>query len=166
VVSRGLDATMRAHGLESFIGKDAEVVLAAIADRLAPAGAMQDEAVARMAVSEVFAEVFEKFALDQSLSNLDQLTQDGVRELVIRSVTLFIYYRWLQELSRKLEEKSVSAKQAVKLERNVKAFVEGSVELDLAGRDVLNMDWQGSEGQRFVDGIYADAYRLIGGGES
>jgi hypothetical protein len=162
VAREGIRSTLTALGLQGYIGQDVDIVLSAIADALTPAGALPDEVVARRAVNEVLEGLCEAFALGDTIQNLDRLTADDVRRAIVESVALFIYYRWLQELGKKIEQKAISPEQAVRLERDVKAFVLDSVQLDLKDQDVLAIQWDGSQGQAFIMQVYSDAYGLLG----
>lgn len=164
VSRRGLDAALDALDLATVVGRDAQTVFAAIANALAPNGASPEQAVAREAVGDVLEGLYERFALaDGDLARLNSLSIDDVRQAVVDSVSSYIYHRWLQELGRQIEQKAISPAQAVRLERDVKQFVKDSTILDLKGEDVLAMDWDGEWGRAFVERIYADAYRLLGG---
>ena len=139
-------------------------MLAAIANALAPDGATQEEAVARQAVNETLAYLYERYGLaDGDLTKLDAMDRAGVAEAVGVSVTAYIYHRWVQELGRKIEENSVSAQDAVRLERDVRAFIAETVLLDMTRVDPVTLDWGGPAGQRFVEQIYADAYAMLEG---
>jgi hypothetical protein len=86
-----------------------------------------------------------------------------VAETIELSVSAYVYQSWLFELSQKIEEHAVSESQAVRLERDVKAFVKGLVKLKLDGNKALRIDWKGTQGQTFVREIYEAAYNLLGG---
>lgn len=164
VASRGFTETARALGLAAYLGRDVDQVLAAIANALAPDGATQEEAVARQAVNETLAYLYERYGLaDGDLTKLDAMDRAGVAEAVGVSVTAYIYHRWVQELGRKIEENSVSAQDAVRLERDVRAFIAETVLLDMTRVDPVTLDWGGPAGQRFVEQIYADAYAMLEG---
>jgi hypothetical protein len=62
-----------------------------------------------------------------------------------------------------LEEKAVTAAQAVKLERDMESYIRDTVKLDLRDKDPLTMQWDGAEGSAFVDRIYEEAYSILGG---
>lgn len=164
VASRGFAEAARALGLTAYLGRNVDQVLAAIANALAPDGATQEEAVARQAVNDTLAFLYGRYGLDDGdLNKLDAMDRSGVTEAVAVSVTAYVYHRWVQELGRKLEENAYSANEAVRLERDVRAFIEETVQLDLTRIDPLTLDWAGPDGQRFVERIYADAYDMLEG---
>ena len=165
VIARGFTEAARSLGIERVVGQKVDVVLAAVINAIAPSGANNDDAVARRAASETLRELFEKRGIEQSgIEALNAMTQADVAETVEISVSAYIYQRWLFDLSQKIEEHAVSESQAVRLERDVKAFVKGLVKLKLDGDRAFHVDWKGAEGKAFVGEIYEAAYRLLGGG--
>lgn len=164
VASRGFSQAALDLGLSAYLGRNVDQVLAAIANALAPDGATQEEAVARQAVNDTLGFLYERYGLeDGDLSKLDVMDREGVTEAVAVSVTSYVYHRWVQELGRKLEENAYTANEAVRLERDVRAFIEETVKLDMTRINPLTLDWGGPAGQQFVERIYADAYEMLEG---
>lgn len=166
VGSYGLNKTLERFGLASFIGKDAETVFTAISNALAPAGSSREESIARNAVNEALDALYEQFILaDGDLTKLDQMGTQEVAQALETAVSSCIYGRWLAELEIVLEKKAISAKEAVRYERDMRAYIRESVQLDMQGIDVLNMDWNGSSGKQFIDKIFTDAYKILEEGQ-
>jgi len=162
VARRGFDEASRALGLSNLVGQSAAIVFTAILNALAPAGATNDDAVARRATAEVLTKLFERFGVEEGgVSQLDNMDASTVANAVEGSVSAFIYQRWLLDLGKKVEEGAFSVGEAVRLEREVSAYVLDLVEIDLQGRDVLTIDWGGTEGQQFCERIYREAYELL-----
>lgn len=163
VVNRGAEAASRSLGLAGVVGRDAEVVFAEIANALASNGATLEDAAARRATDEALYSIYRRIELvGGDLAELDRLDEAAVREVLQDSVAGYIYHRWLQELGERIESNAISAKEATILEREVKDYVTEVVKLDLASVDVLRTDWEGSEGSRLIEDLYADAYALLG----
>ncbi|NUP14283.1 MAG: hypothetical protein HOW73_50265 [Polyangiaceae bacterium] len=164
----GIRTTLERAGLAQYVGRDHDQVFTAIVNALAPAGASTEEAAARHAAAEVLEELYAKFAVDAGgLERLDAMTAEDVRTAIELSIARYIYHRWLGELSQRLEEKSVSAAQAERLEREMKAYVGEIVQLDLGNVNVLQLDWSGPQGSRVLEDLYEQAYGVLGtSGES
>lgn len=162
VARNGWQATARAMGLEQYVGKSINATLAGIVNVLAPNGALVEESAARTAVNQAMYELYDKFDLgDGDLTKLDNLDESTVRDVMQSSVATYIYTRWLGELGDRIESKSVSDDQAVKLEREVKDYVRETVKLDMTKVNVLALDWGGQEGQKFVERIFLEAYGFL-----
>jgi hypothetical protein len=161
--SRGFSEAARALGLGNLLGRPLETVLASISNALAPDGATLEDAAARRATDETLLYLFEKYAVAaEGVQGLNAVDAAGMREALRVSVAGFVYQRWLQELGQRIEEHAVTAREAIRLERDAKAYVIEAVKLDLQGRDPLSIDWSGREGRVFIDRIYREAYSLLG----
>lgn len=162
VATRGVDTALRSIGLGGIIGQPVEAVLAAIIDALAPVGVSLDEVAARRTVDEVLVSVFEKHGtVEEDIRKLNAMDATGVQEAFQFSVAEFIFQRWMLELGKRVEEKAVSAREARRLELEIKSYVVEATKLDLQGRDVLTTDWKARENQQVIESIYREAYRLL-----
>ncbi len=141
-----------------------DAVLAAVINAIAPAGTNNDDAIARRAASETLREIFEQYGVQESgLDALNAMTPADVTDTIELSVAGYVYQRWLFDLSQRIEQNAVSESDAVRLERDVKAYVKGLVKLKLDGKETIQLDWKGAQGQKFVQEIYEAAYKLLGG---
>ena len=162
VVNRGGDAAARVLGLARVIGKGADAVFAALVDALAPSGAELEEAAARKAVEEAIEHIYKVFDLeDGDLTKLDAMDADTVTQVLSVSVCTYIYHRWLQELGKSIQEKAVGQREAVRLERDVLAYIREAVKLDFQNVDVLRIRWNGDAGRAIVNRIYSEAYGFL-----
>jgi len=166
VAARGTTAAVTALGLSVVVGQSAEIILAAIAEALAPDGALLEDSVARQAVDDVLLVLFERYDLQEgSMNNLDAMDAGAVRELIVLSIAQSIYLRWLDDLGKCIETGAATTNDALRLEREVKDYVRETLALDLQSHDVLRIDWKGREGQGIVDRIYEEAYGFLEAGE-
>lgn len=166
VGSRGLNETLERLGLSSFVGKNAETVFTAISNALAPAGASREEAIARDAVHEALENLYERSILaDGDLTKLDQMGTQEITQALETAVSSYIFRRWLGELEIVIEKKAMSAKEAVRLERDMRAYINECVQLDMQRVDMFNMDWNSTSGQQFIEKIFTEAYRILEEGQ-
>ena len=160
VAAHGINAALQKRGLEGVIGKPVEAIIAEIADNLAPAGATNEEAVARQAIIETIAGLYEEYELeDGNLAKLDSIGKADIEKVFSTYVVSYIYERWLHELGRRIEENAISESRAVKLEKEVKDYVKGAVMLDFDNYDLLNLDWNAA-GQ-IIEDIFGQAYSFL-----
>ena len=159
----GFHSALASVGLTSVVGRDVNEVLAAIVNALAPDGATKEEVAARKAIGDTLEQLYESF-LDEGrdLTALDSMTREDVEAAIASCVEAYIFNRWIGDLGVKIEERAISAASAVVLEREMRLFIREAVQLDMGQEDVLSLDWQGPDGQRFVENIYCDAYSLFG----
>ncbi len=164
IVAQGVRPTLERLGLATLAGRDVQEVFAAIANAIAPSGASLEEAVARRATTEVLQDLYERYGVEaDGIAKLDAMGIDDVRDGLQSSIASYVYHRWLEELGAKIEEKSVSATEAERLERDMKAYVRDVVRIDLTKVDVLKVDWQGDAGTRLMEELFAQAYAVLGG---
>lgn len=164
VASNGLDTTLRTLKLASFIGRDAESVFAAVINAICPDGSAREDVAARESVNDALWQLYgDLIPEDGDLTPLNSLTEQQLKATILTSIVAYIYRRWLGDLGIKIEQKAVSAKDAVKLERQMKVYIRDSVKLEFGDRSALTIDWKGREGRELVEKIYQEAFSLIGG---
>lgn len=151
-------------GLRDLIGHDAQFVLAAVIDAIAPVGTLREDAIARVAMIETLAELFERCDVEAGgFTALDALDADGIGDIIKLSVVNYVYTRFQQELVSRIELGTTSERVANDLIAQAKEFFATVLRLDLASVDVLAIDWSGHDGQRIVTQLYEAAYALLGG---
>jgi len=152
------------YGLTNLVGRDAQFILAAFIDSLAPDGALREEAIARAATIDTLTDLFERFDVGTNgIEALNNMTEEDVRDIVSISITNYVSERFLEELTGLVEQESVSETEANRFAGEIKEFIETNVRLDIEGIDPLTFDWQSAEGRAFVAEQYDKAYELLGG---
>jgi len=162
VARRGIGDALRAIGLGDLLGQPIEVVLAGIVNALAPEGANFDDVAARRTIDEALVAVFERYGVvDGGIERLNTMDADGVQEAFHISVAEFVFQRWMLDLGQRIDDNVMTAREARKLELEVKAYVTEAVKLDLRGKNVLTTDWRARGNQEIVENIYKEAYRFL-----
>lgn len=162
VANNGLNATLTRYGLDTYIGRDADTVFAAITNIIAPTGDTREATVARKAITEALEELYNKVvAADGNLDRLNNLSKADLEGALESAISNYIFARWIEELGLRLEEKSVTVEQAIKLERDMKQFIRETVELDLKNVDVLKIDWSAAEGRQITEKLFQEAYAIL-----
>lgn len=160
VVARGPEAAAREFGLEGFLGQSAEILLAAVVDRLAPEGGRLEQATARAALTETLSEVLRgKGIADDGILALQGLTRDDAISILEQFIARYIDQRLIQVLAKTLENRPPA--DVIQREKDVWEYVKNAVHLDLASLDVLRVDWGGPEGKVIIERIFAEAYKLL-----
>lgn len=162
LTTSGVVQAIRDIGLTSLSGKGADDVFSSIIDALAPPGATLEESVARRAITETFALLYEQRGAEVGgLERLESMTADDIRAVIADSVTTYVFYRWVQELGAAIERGAISPVEAVGIEREMRQYIHETVKLDLSPRDVLTIDWQGPDGRKIIEAIFAEAYSFL-----
>ena len=68
---------------------------------------------------------------------LDNLAEKDMQLVVKEYASSYIFNRWLHELGLKIEEKALSIKDLVEIEREAKMYIKDAVKLDFSKFNVL-----------------------------
>jgi hypothetical protein len=158
----GVNQTLKNNGLSHVVGKDVDLVMAAIIDFIAPTPNSREESIVRDAICETLENIYDKFDLKNAdITELDRMNIGDIKDAFVGTISSYIYKRWLAELGIAIEKKSISADEAVYIEREIKGYVYDSVKIDLQNVDILHLDWEGEFGRTFVEEKFKEAYELI-----
>jgi hypothetical protein len=162
-VSRnGYQETLRQYGLADCLGKSSEEVLAKIADRIAPIGSTNDEAIARNAVLISLDALYEKLLNEgKDIDALGSLDEQTLKNSVEEFVGTYIFKKWVYEVGLAIEKNELTEKEAISLEKEIKIFVRDEVRSALRDKDIIKLDLNAGEGKRIVENIFELAYSTI-----
>ena len=153
VARQGLDATLIDHGLGDLVGQGSGVVLAGIIDALAGPNRTLDEADARAALIVVLAQ-----ELPDPGAPLDAA---AIADLIEALLVECVFQRMLQELGIQIAGGALTATDAVRVERDLHAYVVAQARLDIGGVGALDVDWEGAEGRDLVGHLLTSAYAQL-----
>lgn len=158
----GLNPTLTQFGLSNFIGHSSEETLAKIADAIAPIGATNDEAIARDAIIATLDQLYTKILENGGdITELETLTPEMIKETVIEYVGIYIFKKWVYELGIAVEKNTVTEKQAIAMELEIKDFIHAEVKLSLSGKNVRDFDLNNPANQQIIDTIFQTAYSTL-----
>lgn len=161
-VTMGSAEMRKALGIQ-YVGQDVYVLLAELVDAIAPDGASNEEAVARVAATDTLEALFEQYEVaEQGLEGLDQLSRESIGEVIEQYVSTYIYTRLMEVLASRLESNpTVSVQEVCRMERDIEGYIRESIKLELSERDILRIDWSSQEGYTFVEEIFTEGYELL-----
>lgn len=158
----GLAAAAERIGLRDFVGRDAQSVLAALIDILAPDGALLEEAAARAAVIDTMTELFEALDVETNgVEALDHLSEQDLTRAFEICICNVIEARFTEELATRVERAAIGEAEANRTLGEIRDYIRGVVALDLQGVGLLDVDWNGSEGASFVESWLSAAYAVL-----
>jgi len=161
-VQKGYEQNLKQYGLDDCIGKSSEEVLAKIADKIAPIGSTNDDAIARAAIMDTLDTLYEKIiSNDEDIDSLGSLSEDGLKEAVIEYTSNYIYKKWVYELGLALEKNNLSEKAVIRLENEIRTFIKSEVLLALKDKDIKVLDLAAGEGKKIIQNIFELAYQTI-----
>lgn len=172
VAADGVASAARTWNLAQYIGADTPTLLAALVDRLAPDGALLEEAAARIALADTLEELIEGSLLSEpteeardvegssGLDVLENLTTEGIRIVLERLTANYVYTRIIQTLGDRIHSAAKTVDQAVQLEAEVRDFVLASVRFAFDG-DLTAVDWSGPDGRALVEQVFEAGYHFL-----
>lgn len=154
ISSLGFTETLKKVGLDDLIGKNAIEVLSGIIDKLSGPGKLLEDAIARSALIEVLAELFEKENEEYEVIEEDltvSVDSQKLVELLELFIAEYIYQRLLSDLIERIENKAMSSNEVKKREEELKEFIIKLIKFDLKEKDPLKIDWLGDEGKKIIE---------------
>jgi len=162
VARSGIIEAARQLGLSDLIGRDFQFVLASLAEYLAPAGALLEEAAARSAIIDTLFEFCGRYDVGgDGVQGLAAISADDLGAALKLTVCNVVEARFKEELSSRVERGAVSDRDGNRILSEITEFVREMIDLHLDGIDLFGMDWGGAEGSTFVEQIYSDAYTIL-----
>ena len=162
VSKEGFNETLQKYDLSDCIGKSSEEVIAKIADRIAPTGSTNDEAIARAAIMIAFDRLYEKI-LDsgRDIESLDSINSETLSDTVVEFVSAYIFKKWVYEAGIALERNDLSESEAIKLENEMRFFIRDEVKNGFKKADISKIDLAQGEGKKIIEDIFELAYSTL-----
>tara|TARA_R110000764_G_scaffold238612_1_gene336033 strand:+ start:2363 stop:3199 length:837 start_codon:yes stop_codon:yes gene_type:complete len=162
VSKEGFNETLQKYDLSDCIGKSSEEVIAKIADRIAPTGSTNDEAIARAAIMIAFDRLYEKI-LDsgRDIESLDSIDSETLSDTVVEFVSAYIFKKWVYEAGIALERNDLSESEAIKLENEMRFFIRDEVKNGFKKADISKIDLAQGEGKKIIEDIFELAYSTL-----
>lgn len=158
----GLSETLTQLGLAEYIGKSSEETLAKIADAIAPSGSTNDEAIARDAILATLDSLYSKIIDSGSdIAALESLTPETIKDTVIEYVSTYIFKKWLYELGLAVEKNTVTEKQAIEMETEIRDFINAEVKLSLKEMNISQLDLDNNANRQIIETIFQTAYSTL-----
>lgn len=162
VARSGIDQALRNFNLEQYIGRSAVELLEGFAEALLPRPDSLDDAAANRAGLEAFYDLLHQYdALEEGIDALDALDGQGIQRAIENFISRYVSAAVLSVLSERIERGSATPQRCAEIHQALRSVITETVRLDFSGRDVVNMDWNGGEGERLIDRLLLDAYSLL-----
>ena len=162
VSKEGFNETLQKYDLSDCIGKSSEKVIAKIADRIAPTGSTNDEAIARAAIMIAFDRLYEKIIdSGRDIESLDSIDSETLSDTVVEFVSAYIFKKWVYEAGIALERNDLSESEAIKLENEMRFFIRDEVKNGFKKADISKIDLAQGEGKKIIEDIFELAYSTL-----
>lgn len=160
----GLRQALESFGLSELVGKPASEIIPALVDKLGGPSSTINDTDARKALSKV---------MDELLSDLDTpeqveeaLSQVMESEALEGLLNLFFRYYLYEQFCRVFYERLESRVGRANADSYLDSIfdtIKSALDLMTSDRDLGQIDWAGTEGQKIVDQILQDTFEIFGG---
>ncbi|WP_308197041.1 MULTISPECIES: Qat anti-phage system associated protein QatB [unclassified Anaeromyxobacter] len=172
VTRDGVAGAARTLGIADFLGRSADVFLLRLADALAPAGALTEDAIARDAMDATLQELYDALDVEANGAEaLARLTPAMMAEAVVSYVVNYIYERVLQALTAHIHATAASSSRVRQAERTARQYIEDAVRTDIdttaffgQGGAAFAARWDAGEGQRVIERLFTESFRVVEAG--
>ena len=158
----GLAGGLEAVGLQHLIGQDRFTVLSELINALGGPGTDLEQEAARGALLDVLDELLPEG--DEAALESVQLDEAGIREALCRYLAALVYNRAIPVIEVRLESLENQAL-IQQRDRQLRDFIDALVRLRMQDTAPLKIDWQGPDGQGFIQGILQAVYEQLEAGE-
>jgi hypothetical protein len=129
---------------------------------LAPSPDLNDNSVARKALVKTMSIIYEKFEDEkQDISLLDTFDPDISKLLVTKYIETFIYDRLIHDEGSRIEKKAKSSHDALKIENELKEYIESKVSTTLKNKSLASINSQVKNVYVFVEELYYQSYKVL-----
>ncbi len=154
VSSDGFRETLEKYKID-FTDKSAKDVLSDLINYLAPSPITKEESIARKALivtMELLYELLEKENLE-----IDLINSKTLNFIVPKYIECYLYERIINDLGSRIETASLNSAQAIKIEEEIKEYINAKVDIAFKGKDFEKMSFTKNE----VESLYNQCYTIM-----
>lgn len=161
VVRRGISEALNDLTSSQFVGKSVNEAMSAILNALAPSGNTTEDAIARRALATTLEELYNDFALDHGIEELDRMDEPGVKGALRSFVANYIFQRFVYSTEVALHDGAVTPDQAIRAESKARGYIREAVRVDFSDNDISHMNWGSVEVSNMIDDIFDQAHTIL-----
>lgn len=153
--STGVRGGLESVGLANLVGADRFTILSELLDRFAGSGSDLEAQAARDALLDTLDELLpddEEIPLDEV--RLDETAVLGLLQLYLSALVYNRAIPVIDERLTRLENQQLAQRR----DRELRAFIEALVRLRTQGMTPLSIEWSGSDGHEFIEGMLRAVY--------
>lgn len=133
-------------------------VLNDLINYLAPDPITKEDSIARKALIVTMEKLYELIEKDNiNIESIEKLNSDTLNQIIPLYVESYIYERLLNDLGSRIEANSLNSTNAVKLEKELKEYINSKVEITFTGLDITNSEFSKKE----IESLYNQCYKVM-----
>lgn len=162
VISDGLSKAFKSNGIDSIEGKTVGEIPFLLVEILCDQGSTLDEVDTRTALLDIFNELLENAkTVDQVKTILEEIfLPSQLEKLLIQFFGQYIFHKFSRTFYEQLLTK-LGAQKCQNYLSQIKWLIRDLLKLKTFNRKMVEIDWKGLEGERLVNEIMNDTYRVF-----
>jgi len=161
VNSSGIYKTFEKYHI-SYTGKNIEDILGDVINALAPIPNTKEDSIAKNALLDTLESVYKEIIESgEDIESMDNLDSESFNDLMQTYITSYIYQKVLNDLESRFEEYSKSVGSTLKLEEDIKEYINGVVVNVTQDTNFESMDFSSNQTESIISDIYKDCFEVI-----
>ena len=154
VSSQGFTQTLEKYKID-YNNKSAKDILSDIINYLAPSPITKEDSIARKALVVTMEQLYD--LLEKENLEIDKINNETLNFIIPKYVECYIYERIINDLGSRIETASLNSIQAIKIEQEIKDYVNAKVEIAFKRKDFEIMEFTKKE----VESLYNQCYTIM-----
>lgn len=154
VSSQGYNQTLEKYNID-YDNKSAKDVLTDIINYLSPSPITKEDSIARKALIVTMEGLYE--LLERENLKIESINAETLEYIIPLYVENYIYERIINDLGSRIEKTSLNSVQAIKIEQEIKDYINVKVDICFKGKDFKKMSFTKNE----VEGLYNQCYTIM-----
>ncbi|WP_417941951.1 Qat anti-phage system associated protein QatB [Flavobacterium sp. RS13.1] len=155
--TQGFKETLENLKIE-YKNRSTNQVLNDLINYLAPNPITKEDSIARKALIVTMEKLYELIENDNiDIESIDKLNEETIKQIIPLYVESYIYERLLNDLGSRIEANSLNSANAVKLEKELKEYINSKVEIAFKGLDATNTEFS----KKQVESLYNQCYKVM-----
>ena len=154
VTSQGYSQTLEKFDID-YNNKSAKDVLSDLINYLAPSPITKEDSIARKALIITMEGLYE--LLEKENLEIDKINNETLNYIIPKYIENYIYERIINDLGSCIETYTSNSLQAIKIEQEIKDYINVKVDIAFKGKDFEKMSFAKNE----VESLYNQCYTIM-----
>lgn len=154
VSSQGFTQTLENYNID-YKDKSAKDVLSELINYLAPSPVTKEDSIARKALIVTMEILYE--LIDNENLEIDKINNETFNFIIPKYIECYIYERIINDLGSRIEIASSNSSQAIKIEQEIKDYINSKVDIAFKGINFEKMSLTKNE----VESLYNQCYTIM-----
>ncbi len=154
VSSEGYTETLEKYKID-YTDKSAKDVLSELINYLAPSPITKEDSIARKALIVTMEQLYE--LLEKENLEIDKINNETLNFIIPKYIESYLYERIINDLGSRIETTSLNSKQAIKIEKDIKEYINAKVDIAFKGKDFEKISFN----KKDVESLYNQCYTIM-----